>query len=445
MKTILIVLIILAFFYHIGNAQKTSTDIESLTFDTFSSDGAWCWFSDPRAVYLNGKIYSGWVSEDGSVMVGSYNEKNGVIKKTNIYPQYNKDDHANPSFVILPDNRIMVFFSAHSTLGLGEQVPAINYAVSTYPEDITSWEDQQKIVQNSEGPMKFCYTNPIMLSEENNRIYVFWRGGDWKPTFCYSDDQGVTWSKVFSLIKSTNYTYKRPYVKVTSNGKDEIHFAFTDGHPRKEPLNSIYYLKYKGGKFYNANGNQIGSLETLPIEHEECDIVYNAPLHFKENAFGIRSWIWDVAITKHGHPVIGYTKLPTESEHEYWYAKWNGSTWVNSKVSDGGAWFPRYEKNKSTREPEPHYSGGIYLDHENTNIVYYSKPIGDIFEIFKAETNDNGKTWIETAITMGSKKDNIRPFAIRGAGADAANQVMWMFGKYSHYKDFATQIKIGKR
>ena len=42
-----------------------------------------------------------------------------------------------------------------------------------------------------------------MLSEENNRIYLFWRGADWKPTFAYSDNLGLSWSNPQILLKST--------------------------------------------------------------------------------------------------------------------------------------------------------------------------------------------------------------------------------------------------
>jgi len=440
------VLFILALFYTFNSqttAQESNENKASRFYKTFSDDGAWCWFSDPRAVYLNGKVYSGWVASDGSVMVGSYDENTGEKKEVNIYPQYDKDDHASPSFVILPDKRIMVFFSAHSRLGKGETSPAIHHVISKHPENITEWEHENRITHNSEGPMKFCYTNPIILSEENNRIYVFWRGGDWKPTFCYTDDRGKSWSKIFSLVKSTQYTYKRPYIKISSNGKDEIHFAFTDGHPRNEPLNSIYYVKYKSGTFYKADGTELGTMETLPLEHEDCDILYNARSEYGKNAYGIRAWIWDVAADKDGNPVIAYTKLPTESDHKYWYAKWTNEGWKNSKVADAGSWFPRFKATKNQGEPEPHYSGGICIDHENPNTVYYSRPVNDIFEIFKAETNDDGKTWETSALTSDSKKDNVRPFAIRGADEEAKSQVLWMFNEnYTHYMNFNSRIKI---
>ena len=31
----------------------------------FAADGAWCWFSDPRAVYAQGRIFAGWIAADG--------------------------------------------------------------------------------------------------------------------------------------------------------------------------------------------------------------------------------------------------------------------------------------------------------------------------------------------------------------------------------------------
>jgi len=424
-------------------AQDSDLSQTSESYQTFSEDGAWCWFSDPRAVHLNGKIYSGWVSGDGSIMVGSYEESTGIIKEVNIFPKFDKDDHANPSFIVLPDNRLMVFFSAHSTLGRGETKAAITYATTKNPEDITEWEVQKRLEKNAEGPRKFCYTNPVMLSGENNRIYLFWRGGDWKPTFCYTDDFGKTWSNVFSLIKSSLNTYKRPYVKISSNGRDEIHFAFTDGHPRPEALNSIYYLKYKGGKFYKANGQVVGTMETLPVEHEDCDMVYDAYKEYIATRNGVRAWIWDVAVDKDGNPVIGYARLPEETNHQYYYAKWDGMKWVDSKITNAGSYFPRFRKNKEHREPEPHYSGGIYIDHEDVNKVYYSRAVGDTFEIFSATTEDEGKTWKEKAITSNSNRDNVRPFAIRGAAEGSKSQVMWMYNDYySHYKDFKTRIKM---
>ncbi|WP_298537037.1 glycoside hydrolase family 88 protein [uncultured Algibacter sp.] len=423
-------------------AQNTEEVKNTLGYKTISTDGAWHWFSDPRAILLNDVIYSGWVTSNGSIMVGSYNTKSGNIKEVNISPKFNKNDHSNPSLLILPDNRIMVFFSSYN-IAKNDSLKGINYAISQKPEDISKWEFQSNITQSTEVSKGYCYTNPVMLSEENNRIFLFWRGGDFKSVFCYSDNQGKTWSPLFTLVKSSPDTQKKPYVKIASNGTDEIHFAFTDGHPRNEPLNSIYYLKYKKGKFFTADGSKIGSLKNLPMEYNECEMIFNGKKHYENTHFGVRAWIWDIAVAKDGKPIVVYSRLPEETKHQYYYAKWNGKKWAESKIADAGSAFPRVERKKEDREREPYYSGGVHLDHENTNTVYYSKPVNDVFEIFKAELNEDGVTWKETSITDNSKKDNVRPFAIRNAEETSKAQIIWMQNEYySHHTNYKASLYI---
>uniref|UniRef100_UPI003EB917B9 hypothetical protein n=1 Tax=Cellulophaga fucicola TaxID=76595 RepID=UPI003EB917B9 len=49
---------------------QNSEAYKSLTFN-----GSWCWFSDPRAVYFEGKYkrtYGGWVDNYGNITVGYY-------------------------------------------------------------------------------------------------------------------------------------------------------------------------------------------------------------------------------------------------------------------------------------------------------------------------------------------------------------------------------------
>ena len=54
-------------------ATQNVTDVK-----TFAEDGAWCWFSDPRAVYYEGqhqRTYVGWIDSRGNVMVGFYDHQ----------------------------------------------------------------------------------------------------------------------------------------------------------------------------------------------------------------------------------------------------------------------------------------------------------------------------------------------------------------------------------
>ena len=114
----------------------------------------------------------------------------------------------------------------------------------------------------------------------------------------------------------------RPYLKVVSDGKSTIHFAFTDGHPRNEPTNSIYYLMYRDEAFYRADGTLVGTFDDLPIQISRDMLVYDA------GQSGVRAWVWDIALDRDGDPVIAYSRLPEETDHRYHYTWWNGQSWI---------------------------------------------------------------------------------------------------------------------
>ncbi len=408
---------------------------------SISDDGAWCWFQDPRAVYHKGtheKSYIGWVNTKGDVGVSSYDHNTGEVKKSVLRAKMQKDDHDNPAIIVRPDGRLVIFYTAHSW-----SKHPMYYRVSKRAEDITEWENEQSIRTNSKGPRGWCYPNPVQLSGENNRIYLFWRGANWKPTFSYTDDL-KTWSKAQTLVQENGREAStiRPYVKISSNGIDSIDIAFTDGHPRDEAKNSIYYVRYTKGKFFKADGTLVGSLDSLPLKHSQTDVAYNG------RETNVRGWIWDVASDKKGFPVMVYTRLPSETDHRYAYLRWNGKEWIDKEICKAGGWFPLTHLNKRRlrrgKEPEPHYSGGVVLDHENVNTVYLSKPVNGVFEIFKSTTVDCGENWTFEAVTKGSKYNNVRPFVIRNTPESVKPRITWMQnnGKYIHYTDYKSELKL---
>ena len=83
-----VVLVVLFLFSGSLSAQKfvkTNTDKETGThseaYRSFTFNGAWCWFSDPRAVYYEGnhkRTYSGWIDNFGDVHVGFYDHETGA-------------------------------------------------------------------------------------------------------------------------------------------------------------------------------------------------------------------------------------------------------------------------------------------------------------------------------------------------------------------------------
>ncbi len=405
-------------------------------YEQITTDGAWCWFSDPRAIYVNDLIIGGYVDKEGSIWSFSYDPETQEKQQFKLFDKLDYDDHANPSFLKLDDNRIVSFFSGHG----GTTNTPIYYRVTERPGDITAWGPLQQVSPKIEGPMGYCYSNAAQLSAENNRIYLYFRGCNFKPNFITTNDL-KTWSEPVTFVQddSTNFNV-RPYMKATNNGKDKIFFAFTDNHPRNCPTNSIYYAVYKDGKYYKANGSVISDMEKGSVTPGQCDKVYDASIKME------KAWIWDIAYDDKENPVIVYARFSSVlPEHSYWYARWNGNTWENHLITKAGQWFQRNDYNKNNIEYECNYSGGVYLDHQNPDIVYLSRPINDIFEIERWETADNGQHWKTRAITEQSEKDNVRPFVIRDHKNDQP-EVLWMYNyQYPNFRAYNSAIRINQK
>lgn len=383
-----------------------------------SGDGAWCWFQDPRAVFVKGehsRTYAQWVTHDGRLQIGAYDHDLDETEVFTIKEDWGRNDHNVGSILVLPDNRLMIFYAQHNGRGLYTRT-------SSRPESIHQWEDE--IAISTAG--RITYNHPVYLREED-RFFVFWRARDWNPAFSTSSD-GITWSEPQTLVRRSG---ARHYLKVVDDGASAIHLAFTDGHPRDEPRNSLYYLRYQDGAFHKADGELVGSMDRLPLTPEQADRVY-------DGSSDGRAWVWDIALDEDRHPVIAYTRLPAETDHRYGYARWTGVEWLDVQMTEGGAWFPQTVEGQVEREP--HYSGGVALDHANPSIVYLSRPVNGQFEIERWTTQDKGRTWRSAAITRNSTAMNVRPVVPRGH-AGPMSSVLWMQGSYEHYTRYRTSIR----
>lgn len=415
------------------NTQPTAGEYIS-----FTENGAWCWFSDPRAIYYEGehkRTYSGWVDSLGNIVVGYYDHETKAVETIVLHERLEKDDHDNPSLMIDDSGKLRVFYSKHGTGNF-----PIMLARAKKAEDISGWEPVQPLPLNDTLAYaglrdSYTYTNILRLADENNRWYLFWRGADFKPNVSVSDDSGRSWAPGrIMVLPERIYKNRRPYMKVASNSKDVIHFAFTDGHPNAEPTNSIYYAKYRDGALYRADGDKIMDWAALPLDPKEADVVYSATAS-KEKA-----WIWDVAGDHAGNPVVVYARFPTDSNHVYYYSIFQDGKWMDHKLVDSGRWFPHTPP--GSREGEPNYSGGIVLDHNDPSTVYLSREKSGVFEIERWQTQDKGRTWKVTDVTANSKYDNVRPFVVRNNPNDSLN-ILWMnIRKYLYYTDYQGSIKM---
>jgi hypothetical protein len=405
------------------------------THEVLAPVGAWNWCGDPRAVTHEGdhlRTYIGWVDDEGSVRIGAYDHDDGSLTTATLHERMERDDHDNPSILILPDGRLMAFYSPHVRVpGAGGGLMGMFYRVSMSPEDVTAWGAERQLATNTQGSWGYTYPNAVSLADEGGRIYLFWRGGNGQPSFSFSDE-GEYWIHAHTLFRSGG---RRPYAKYVSDGASTIHFAFTDGHPRGEPENSVYHALYRDGAFYRADGTRIKDLRSVPLTPEEIDRVYDA------GEAGARAWVWDIALDADGRPVIVYAAFPEEDDHRYRYARWDGERWSDHEICASGSWFPVAKLDLRGRPYYTYYSGGVTLDHDDPSVVYLSREVERIHEIERWVTPDGGRTWESEPITCGSSKDNVRPVTPRG-NAPGGPEVVWMHGDYDHYTQYETSLRM---
>jgi putative BNR repeat neuraminidase len=385
-------------------------------------DGAWCWFNEPRALTTEDVTILGWVARNGDIRVASYNNDSGDLITRTLHPGLQRDDHANPAFYVRQDGRITAFYSRHAGTPL-------YYRTTTAPARVANWGPEQTVPTNTPGGYGYTYPNPIW-SPLDQKLYLFWRGGNFLPTYSTSEDEGETWAPARKLMDDNEPgASQRPYVKYASRD-GIIHLAYTQSHPRNRPT-SIFYMRYEPGVgWQRAHGADLGLPPFVPTDG---DRIYNAFAH------EMRGWVHDIAVGADGHPRIvfaTFSRAADYTDHRYWYARWDGQHWHTHQIATAG---PSIDP-----DGEIMYSAGITLDYENPEIVYLARKKGDWFQIEVWQTSDGGGSWDITPIT-GSAQHHMRPIAPRNYTDPDVVQLMFMYGRYNSFTTYETTVALTNR
>lgn len=415
---------------------------------TFNDDGGWCWFEDERIIVQAGKLVIGSVAAGihdaarrGDIEALSYDPASGRKALATLHRGASGeeegrwlDDHNSPAFLALPDGRILAMYSRH---GNEEK---IYYRISAKPGDAAAWEEEQVFVPSKSS--RVTYSNLHWLARENGgrgRIYDFYRGLDnsFKPSYAYSDDLGRSWVSGHVLIDVPSKFRHRPYVKYASNGRDTVHIAYTDGHPRDFD-NSIYHIYYREGKLHRSDGTVIrGLAEGLRAPEEGARVFQGDPNNV--------AWISDLHLDRRGRPYLAYSVqkdsagLPSGQageDHRYRYARWTGARWVDHEIAYAGS---------KLYAGEDDYTGSIALDPQDPNTVYISTNADPVsgrrqphWEIYQGRTRDGGRKWSWIALTRDSTADNIRPIVPIWDRRNRA--VLWLRGKMWSYTKYEFEV-----
>ena len=211
----------------------------NLTGAPLAAEGAWCWFADPRALHYeneSGTInasYVGYIDVHGNIRAVQVDFLTGERSEVLVRSAFQPDDHNNPTFLVLPDERVLIIYSRHT------DEAAFYYRVSRKPGDITMLGEEKRIATDHNT----TYPSPFILSDDPGHFYLCWRGLGWHPTIARFtlpdelDDVEADWGP-YQMVQSTG---ARPYAKYCSNGKDKIYVAYTTGHPDNEYPNWLYF------------------------------------------------------------------------------------------------------------------------------------------------------------------------------------------------------------
>ncbi|MBR1755878.1 MAG: BNR-4 repeat-containing protein [Bacteroidaceae bacterium] len=438
-----------------ATAVLTLSAQDSYSGTIVADEGAWCWFADPRALHYEnaaGTInatYIGYIDVHGNVKATQYDwiakRKTDVLVRSFFQP----DDHNNPTFIVLPDERVMIFYTRHT------DEAKIWYRISRKPGDITALGEEKYLVTANNT----TYPSPFILSDDPAHIYLCWRGINWHPTIARLTMPDVDDNCRFDfgpkqIVQSTG---ARPYAKYQSNGKDKIYLSYTTGHPDNEQPNWLYFNvidinKGKGPILRDLKGKQLSVIANGVFNvNKQSSYASSYPATIVDNSANIRNWVWQITLDKDENPVIAYTHIDdAKTTHVYWYARWTGSEWRRTWVQYAGHAF-----HQNWNSTEKCYSGGMAVDPEHVNDLYLSIPTKSgkynkdgVHEIWKYTIDDEGKVAGSEQITRNSAKNNVRPFVIPGSG-NTKMRLTWMNGDYYYWmvrqgypKGYPTDIRV---
>ena len=290
------------------------------------------------------------------------------------------------------------------------------------------------------------YSNLFRLAGERGRIYDFFRGLDnrFKPSVAWSDDEGESFKSGGVVIDVPAAFRHRPYVKYASDGRDTVHLAYTEGHPRDFD-NSLYHVYYRGGVLYRSDGSAIRPLaEGLRDPVEGTRVFQGDPANV--------AWATDLELDAQGRPFVAYSVqkdsagLPQGqggADHRYRLARWTGKAWEDHEIAYAGA---------RLYAGEDDYTGGAALVPGDPTRVFVSTnadpatgaPLVSAadgqrhWEIFRGTTTDDGRSWRWQPVTRDSTADNLRPIIPRTD--DQKELLLWLRGRYRSYTDYELEV-----
>jgi hypothetical protein len=249
---------------------------------------SWSLFGDARSVAHRGHVFTGCIGIDGTTLVEDLELDTGRRRLDAVFRPLEVDDHNNPGLAIFAGD-LYAFSAPHSGYAFPrDRRSRMRYRVLRGGK----WGAIRRVPLGKGCGLGYTYPNPVVAGE---RLYLFMRGPCWTPYFTSTAD-GRHWTRPRSLVRSPSPSLQdgggtrrvRPYAKYAGTSGGSILIALSDGHPASF-RSSLYFVRFKDGRFLAADGRVIGTPADLPLRFAQLDRV--APY---AAAVG-RAWPLDIA------------------------------------------------------------------------------------------------------------------------------------------------------
>ena len=236
------------------------------------------WLHEKAMVADNGKTYITYCTDMGEIHIKELDAKCSKVpsrdyRLSKLNYSYS-DEHNTASLCVMNSGKIFVGYTGH-------YVHALKYRVTEKPYDIFSFGEETLIQFDGTVTYVQVFENTV-----KHELWLFTRVNYVNWQFCYSRDEGKTWSKPRNFLHSDDgglfYIDIRKQHIITEKGVDEQWLFALYGHPRISKDHTI-----RSGIF-NSNGILTrcdGTLTGLnlydeteeTIDLENLDIVYESP------------------------------------------------------------------------------------------------------------------------------------------------------------------------
>lgn len=341
------------------------------------------------------------------------------------------DTHFFPTLDVTPDGYLHCFYGAHggSYRYRRSKYPNESGSLSTDHTDAAMWvrpdtgADAYMTITGFTG----TYAIPFHIATGNDagRLYCFCRSGtSYRYIFVYSDNSGVSWSAVHTMIDDTSASHYRVYMYgVRFDRKEQrLHISWTHNHAGDVEKGIWYaycdYDETDGSSldvglniFRWADGTLAGRTKTtgaqMPITYVPAEAITTSASELS------KVFTETLVIDKNGDPVVFWEQKFDQGSNLWAHqtnlmcARWSGSAWVIYCISD--------QVNTKLRVRRSSVATGLDKD----GVIHLIMPVASKTQWRQLATGDDD----DVGVTLASGSDN---YAMIDDGFTRIDQATWL-------------------